>query len=238
MRAASLMLVRKVHRQLGVFLSLFLFVLALSGIALNHSEAIELNDHYVPAWIAGFYLDAGDVTGLQEPGRMLYSVGGNLYANQTNLAACAELQGKTSFDEQEIFLCDGELLLFTSDLELIERIDVTKGLPANVDAVQSTKTEFLVRVGTTWLGFDLLSLQVTSQSTSESPSESSFVAPVLTDWVPVPGHLLLKEAVSWQQFTLDVHSGAIAGLSGKLFNDLVGVFVMLMAMSGLLMWRN
>jgi hypothetical protein len=230
MRVSSVMLVRRVHRHLGVFLSFFLFLLATTGIVLNHSEAIDLDDRFVPAWIAGFYLDAEAATGLLEADRIFYSVGGNLYADQTDLAACFELQGKTNFDGQEIFLCDGEVLLFTADLQLIERIDVSKGLPSNVDAVHSTGTQFLVRTGSNWQGFDLLTLSVMAQTAS--------VAPVLADWAPVPSHLLLSEAVSWQQFVLDVHSGAIAGFSGKLFNDLVGVFVMLMALSGLLMWRN
>jgi len=59
-----------------VFLSLVLLVLAITGIALNHSEAIDLNDHYVPAWISGLYLDAGVVTGLQESECIFFSVGG------------------------------------------------------------------------------------------------------------------------------------------------------------------
>jgi len=37
---------------------------------------------------------------------------------------------------------------------------------------------------------------------------------------------------------LDIHSGMFLGSSGKWFSDLLAVFIILIILSGLVMWRN
>lgn len=225
----SIRALRKLHRQIGIFLAIFLILLSVTGVAINHSQQFKLSDRYVPGWIASFYLDDESTKGLAQGDQVYYAIGGTLFANREAIAPCAEFSGKANFDGQEIALCSGELILFTPELLLIERIDAAKGLPLNVDAIHSTGEQLLVRTTDGWFGFDLLSLLATP---AQPPIERDL------EWVSVSDELLLREAVSWQQFLLDVHSGAILGLSGKLFMDLVALFIILMAVSGVVMWRN
>jgi len=50
--------------------------------------------------------------------------------------------------------------------------------------------------------------------------------------------LLLLQAIAWQQFMLDLHSGIYFGSWGVLFFDMVGFFVILIAVSCIVMWRK
>jgi hypothetical protein len=229
MTGISMQTIRRWHRQLGIFVALFLILLSITGIAVNHSEQFDLSSRYVPGWIATFYLDSETVLGLEQGDRIYYAIGDTLYANRIALTACSAFTDKATFEQQEIMLCNAELVLFTSQLQLIERIDVSKGLPVNVDMIEATDEQLLVRGDGNWFAFDLLNLVATPASSP--PAEA-------LHWVAVPDELLLREAVSWQQFLLDVHSGAVAGFSGKLFMDLVGALIILMALSGIVMWQK
>jgi uncharacterized iron-regulated membrane protein len=67
------------------------------------------------------------------------------------------------------------------------------------------------------------------------------VTTVVSNWPEkqtMPVNLLLNDSVSWQQFILDLHSGMFIGTAGKWLVDLVAIFVIGMAISGLVMWRN
>lgn len=221
---------QKLHRRIGVALALFVCLIAITGIALNHSDDIGLDKNYVPGWIARLYLGSNEVLGIQSSDQFFYSLGGNLFVDRTAISPCNRLQDWASLDDQEVALCDEELILLTPGFELIERVDGALGLPANITEIHSTGTEFLVLADSRWLSLDLMSLQ---------PSPSPFDGQTsVVDWVSVPTEYLLGESVTWQQFILDVHSGVVIGLPGKLFTDLIGILLVLMVLSGLWMWHK
>jgi len=221
---------QKLHRRVGVTLALFLCLLAMTGIALNHSDEIGLDENYVPGWIARLYLGSTEVLGIQSSNHFFYSLGGNLLVDRTTISRCTRLQDWASLDDQEVALCDGELILLSPGFELIERVDGALGLPSNITEIHSTGPEFLVLADSQWLSLDLVSLKLSRVAFDGHVSE--------TDWRPVPMDYLLGESVTWQQFILDVHSGVVIGLPGKLFTDLVAILLVLMVMSGLWMWHK
>tara|TARA_R110002111_G_scaffold125706_5_gene190115 strand:- start:243 stop:977 length:735 start_codon:yes stop_codon:yes gene_type:complete len=221
---------RRLHKQVGVFVSVFLCLLAITGIALNHSEALALDKKYVPGWIAAFYLGSTEVRGIQKEDQYLYSFGGQFFVDRAPVTSCLELQDFEFFDGQEIALCDGGLIILTPDFQVIERIDNSVGLPEGVANIQVDDTGFLVNTDSTWQSFDLLTLDL-------SPTEFS-QAVQAPAWVPIPTEMLLGDSITWQKFILDLHSGVVIGLPGKLFADLVALLLIGMAISGVWMWRN
>lgn len=221
---------RKLHRRVGVVLALFLCLLAVTGIALNHSDELGLDERYVPAWVASFYLGSDEVFGIQIENHYAYSFGGSLFVDRTSIDSCAELQGWQSIENQQVALCDGELLLLTDGFQLIERVDSTIGLPPNITALHAQAGEFMIRSGSEWLSLDLMSLDLAPAAFAGDGN--------LPNLTQVPADYLLGESVTWQKFILDVHSGIVVGIPGKLFTDIVAIFLILMVLSGLWMWRN
>ena len=221
---------RKLHKQVGIFVAVFLCLLAITGIALNHSEVLGLDKKYVPGWVAEFYLGSTEVRGIRNADQYLYSLGGHLFVDRTPVTSCMELQDFESFDGQKIALCDGELILLTLDFQVIERIDNSVGLPEGVSNIRAEDIGFLVSTDSTWHSFNLLTLDLSPAAFSEEVQ-----APA---WVPIPTEMLLGDSVTWQQFILDLHSGVVIGLPGKLFTDLVALLLIGMVLSGVWMWRN
>lgn len=75
--------------------------------------------------------------------------------------------------------------------------------------------------------FDSLALDVISFEAVSGSSPSQFSA--------VSGY---AHAISWQQFILDLHSGFYFGSWGVLSFEIVGFSAILIAVSGIVIWRN
>ena len=152
-----------------------------------------------------------------------------MFRDSRRISTCSDLQAVLEFEQQIIVLCDSELLLFTANAELIERIDSSRGVPVGINAIHAEGEKFYVIAGSDWYEFDLWNFESRIDERKAVAEE-----PLLA----VPTSLLFKETISWQQFVLDVHSGAILGLQGKLFNDLIAMFIIFMAFSGIVLWRR
>ncbi|MBV1876137.1 MAG: PepSY domain-containing protein [Pseudomonadales bacterium] len=230
LKESSQKLLRKIHKKIGVFFSLFLILLAVTGILLNHTETLQLNKHTVPAAVAARYYDSGEaVFGYQLLGQYYYTLSGFLYQDQLTLGPCEQLQGVASSAGGLQALCAGELLIFTDQQQLVERLGSVHGLPANISRLGVYNGGLLLESNLGVVGLNLESLEIASVDLPEANW------PVL---VKVPTVAMLDNSIQWQQFILDLHSGAYLGEMGKLLVDIVGVFVIGIIISGLVMWRN
>ena len=220
---------RKGHRNVGIFLILFLLLVSVTGILLNHTESLHLNERSVPAFIAKRYYQSQAIPGFELNTHYYYSLGEILYFDQQALTQCGALKGIARQANQLVVLCDAELVLFTEDHQLIERISEAYGLPSNLDRLAVRDGQLLLANETKLFSFDTDSLESVSLTAS------------FKNWPEmqtVPGDLLLNDSVSWQQFILDLHSGMFIGTWGKWLADLVAIFIIGIAISGLVMWRN
>ena len=230
---SAVALMRKSHRNLGIFLVIFLVLIAVTGILLNHTDFLKLDQRSVPAFIAARYYsdDANgqEISGYKSDGKYFYVLAGTLYVNSQPIVDCQQLQGVVGLAGQTISLCDSELLLLTPDQQLIEVIGAVMGVPDNLVRLGVVDGQLLLQDPVSLFSFDLdtLQLQPTNIRLSGAPVRQA-----------IPDSVLLAGSVSWQQFILDLHSGVFIGNSGKWLSDLVAVFVIVMAISGLVMWRN
>ena len=230
MKARTHRLLRKIHRKVGVFLSLFLILLAVTGVLLNHSEQFLLSKNHIPGFMAAWYIEPEPVTGFLIEDTHLYASEGMLIAGESSLTHCPVLLDAVPLTREVALLCTDGLILLTHQFEFIERIEAIDGFPEEASAVGRVGDELAVQLNQRWFLFDPLSWELTPLPQIKAVSE--------LDSTEVPTSLTLGRAVTWQQFILDVHSGAVVGLSGRLFNDLVAVMLIMMAFSGIIMWRK
>ena len=222
-------LIRASHKNLGVFLALFLILISFTGILLNHTESLALNNYAAPGFIAARYYTVTPIEGFKLDQQHYYALAGDLMVNQQKLTSCEQLNGVITAGNQRVALCDNELILLTTSNELIERIGTALSMPGGATKIAEQSNQVYLLAGTRTIRFDLETLE----------QEDYLGSPV--NWVQtetIPRDLVLAESISWQQFILDVHSGVFLGNPGKWFTDLIAIFSIAMAVSGLMMWRD
>ena len=130
------------HRYIGLAAALFVILLTITGLALNHTEDLSLDSRHVGS---GLLLDLygidapDDINGYSVGNITITAVGSHLYWDTTRIPqASAPLAGAVRFADLVVIGIEGQLLLFTPDGELIERIDGAAGVPAGMQALGLT----------------------------------------------------------------------------------------------------
>jgi hypothetical protein len=133
------------HRYLGVSAAVFVIVLAASGLALNHTEILRLDERHVRSQaLLGWYgIEAPEPGESYAAGAHIVTrVGERLFLDTTPLPGeYRELTGVVAAPGLLIVVADGNALLLTPQGELIERLSGEDGVPAGIQAVGLNPTQ-------------------------------------------------------------------------------------------------
>ena len=202
---------RRVHRWVGATLLLFVVFLSVSGIAVNHASDFGLDRKYISwPWLL-------DVYGVKGP---------------------APYAGKVSL-EQLVVVGDGQrvhLLLETG--ELIESIDLGASLPGDIVRVGSAGGRAILDSGGTLYRSDedVTLFEPWAEGTEHPISWSSEVDPD-TAGLEVLQTAWRGQGLTVERVLLDLHSGRILALPGRLLLDLVGIAMIMLSITGLVLSR-
>ncbi len=222
------------HRRAGLFAALFLLLMSLSGIVLNHSDDLALEQSFVESgWLRAIYGDTDDGwTAFHGAGHwVLGDQAGRIFLDERELARCAgTLQGAVELSGMLVLACDRELLLLSAQGELIESVNpasVMSGLGLADGAV-------VVRVADQWRTFDPESMHV-----GDVLADPRRVAQSRPQAVPESLEQQLGRRSAWlnrERLLLDFHSGRLFGPAGVWLVDISGVLLCILALSGVTMW--
>jgi hypothetical protein len=216
--------VRLGHRNIGIVLCVFILFLVVTGVLLNHARDLGLDANSVPAAIADRYYADIQVEGYEVSGRWLYAVGETLFLDQEALGFCgARLAGAVRLSDFIVAACESEVILLTDEGVIVERLGSAHGVPTGIEAVVAGEGSLTLRTSEGIFSFD-------PQSLSTTPVVKS---PAFPSAASVPGEIMMTEAVSWEQFILDVHSGRYLGAWGVWLSDLVALLLAVLAISGI-----
>jgi len=229
---------RRGHRWVGLSLVAFILFLSLTGIALNHSGGLELDQRYVGwSWLLDAY-------GLQAPkpspsfadsGHRATLLGQRLFldgrdSGQTESA----LTGIAALGSLVVIGGEQTVYVLTADGEFVEAIDLAAELNGPIE-----------RVGRSG---DRAVLQSSGQRYRSDPDITAFEAwndgsvgywSVAT--LPDAAEMAVLETawrgrgVTVERLLLDLHSGRILGKTGPLLMDLVAVFLIVLSLSGVIL---
>jgi hypothetical protein len=227
------------HRYIGLTSALFVILLTLTGLLLNHTEDLALDSRHVQSAILL------DWYGVKAPEAMptytagsstITEVGTQIYWNTTPIPqASSPLLGIVETHGQVIIGIEGQLILFTPNGELIERLDSAAGVPAGMQALGRNAAGDLVLktpLGLYQTDRDILKWHETSDA-------------AITWAVPAAPSTALRAALqqvyrgtglSLERVLLDIHSGRILGSKGVYFVDAAALLFLLLASSGVLLW--
>jgi hypothetical protein len=231
---------RRLHRTFGAGAALFIILMVLSGIAINHSGGLGLDKRHLsqPFLLSWYGLDGPEqIHSFAVGNDWLSFAGSQLYLNDMPVETISNGVGAVVIGDLLVAAGSDELLLLNQAGQLIERspwgppgADVIESIGVFADGavvVQSASQLWVTDA-------ELLNWQ---------PAEKTNIATRWSSPEPVP--LNLHEAITQQyrgngpsleRVLLDVHSGRIFGSIGILVYDLLALAVGFLAISGVILW--
>ncbi len=242
------------HRYTGLAAAFFLILLSVTGILLNHTEALKLHQHNATSsWLLALYgikspdIDTAYVLTINNSDAWVMEFAGGIYLRDASLNCKPPLIGAMATDELIIISNPTQLCLFTHQGELIDYLPAPQnntdnsinrlGLNKADKADKSGKPIIDTVRGRYTLNTDYTEWIATSKETLPTIDWKVSALP------PSALTLSLKQAhkgegLPWERVILDLHSGRIVGLAGVYFMDLIALLMIFLAVTGVMMWAK
>lgn len=228
---------RRAHRWFGLALLLPLFLLVATGILLNHTEGLGLDNRYAgSAWLAGFYQirppppDAGFPVGE----RWISRARDTIFLDHRAIGETPEpLLGAAAAGGMLVVAAPGRLFLYTPQGRAVDAVELpARAAPATGFALVDGRPTV-----TTPAGAYALNAEMTAWlSDAPAPGETLAARPLPEPLRNAIAARLTATTLSWERVLLDLHSGRLFGRLGPWFVDLAALAVAVLATTGCLMW--
>lgn len=230
------------HRWLGAAAALFLVVLSVTGLALNHTERLRL-DHirlHHPWLLAryGMALDAAEApVAWPLPGAAhLIHFRGQLIVGDRAIAATDRPVGLVTTPAMVVVAVPDALIYLTPSGELIEKIAATELPFSRIEAVGHTPSghpvlqtpDGLFAPDADWLDFAPATGPIRIEPPATVALSARETAALEKAW--------RGEGVPLYRVLLDLHAGRLFGLTGTAMMDLTAVAILLLVISGFAGW--
>jgi hypothetical protein len=230
----------KWHRRIGISAAVFVLILAVTGIALNHTTELALDKRHINSpLILGWYgIELPDQPRhFQAGGHIVSQLGDQLFIDGTAvLHSNAPLTGGATTPMFIAVAQPLELLLFTPTNELVERISALPGQIDHIDKIGLTADQTIaVSDGNTIMVADA---DMLTWQTSQSNQHIAWSIPV-TPGDHFNNHLIAQyssDTITYERLLLDLHSGRLFGEWGFYLMDAAAVLLILLAITGLWRW--
>ncbi len=229
----------RVHKVAGLAAMAFLVVLAATGIVVNHAHQLGLDAAKVrQTWLLRLYFEPRpvDLHGYRVAGVALAWANGGLYIGARQVAeAAAPPVGAVAVRPGILVALPDSLLLFTRDGRLVERMDsAVSGARVRAVGTQGDAALLRTEAGCRRAGPALLSWEsvacpqdVAWARSGPLPPEEAEAVRRRARWPEVP----------WSRLLLDLHSGRLFGPAGAYVVDILGVALVVLALTGFVNWR-
>ncbi|MCG8324493.1 MAG: PepSY domain-containing protein [Thiotrichales bacterium] len=226
------------HRRLGITVVLIVLLLVVTGILLNHTTELELDQRFVSAgWMLNWYevkpqhppisYRADDIT--------ISQVGERIYFNVTEIySGVQSLHGAVAVDGMIILGHDDRLLLLNGQGTIIEQLDGMDGVPSGMRRIGLDRGKIVIRAAHGDYRLDLDRIHWNEEDGLDAAwsepveMEADLTAALLDQY---RGRGLTLERV-----LLDLHSGRSLGHWGVWLFDLAAALLFLLGVSGIWMW--
>lgn len=230
------------HRYIGIAAALFVIVLTVTGLVLNHTDELQLDASYIQS---DFLLDwysinaPGTLTGYTSGPVTVTAVDDRIFWGEEPLPHLSgPLAGLLVYRDLVIIAAGGVLSLYSADGELIEKLEHVAGVPTGILAIGIAAQETWLAVKTAG-GIYLTDDSMLEWQLADNPevfwSETTPVPPAL--------HEALQAAyrgtgLPLERVLLDLHSGRFFGRAGVYVVDAAAILFLLLAMSGIWLWAR
>lgn len=231
---------RRSHRVLGVGSLLFLILITVSGLLLNHADTLGLSRHAAGPMLLRIYgIEVPPVDSAFEAGTIMFATSsGTLFANDQTLAIGAQnLSGVIKIDGGLLVATSNEFLLTTDDARLVERFAPESSAP--ITRLGTDGQRILVSMRNEIFEFDSVRMSVSPAVISGLDnivwSESVIPSEQQAKRIGVAG---LAQSMNWERVLIDFHSGRILPTVGRYIADIAALCLLYLCISGLVLWTR
>ena len=229
---------RSLHRGMGAVVALFVLMLAITGVLLNHTSDLELDDSYLTwGWLLEHYginTVEPDAVYLLDT-HVISQFDQQLFVDAKPTAQVQQaILGGVALENLLVLATKDALILLTPEGEFIEKIGVSAGIPPDIQNIGWFHGEPVIqtRFGIWRSDFMLeeweqVSLQGVGWSVPQPMPE--LVAKKLATYFHGKG-------ISIERFVLDLHNGHILNKYGVWMLDILAGLLIMLSLSGLWMW--
>jgi len=229
------------HRRLGLLLVVFIIILAITGIMLNHTNDLQLNRHRVNNTVI---LSLYDINPENPPisyrtkQHIISQWDKQIYFDSSKLLSDSQqLRGIINTENIIIMVLSQDVILLSPEGELIDRyaFDYALAQQTEIEHIGLFEGQVIIKMidQSLWQAdTDIINWQAIALKHVE------WSAPVQLD-VALEEQLLKQyrgEGLPLERIVLDIHSGRIFGLIGVYLVDGVALIMLFLSLSGLWMW--
>lgn len=242
MRATRRLLLAKLyrwHRYAGLTAAAFVAVLVATGLALNHTEGLSLDQRRLGSEILlGWYgMDLPDRLPSHVAGdRRVTWIAGTLYLDDTAIdGEYGRLTGAVATDAVIAVALAQGLVILTPDGRVVERVSAGSGIPARPGRIGlSEDGRVVIAAGDRrWVAGEALLTWESFEGRSVDWSRPSELPPKLRRRL---ARAYRGQGLTLERVLLDVHSGRILGHWGVWLVDAAAVLFLFLAATGFYMW--
>ncbi len=229
---------RSWHRSVGALAALFVLILAITGVMLNHTLDLKLEQRHLNwPWLLAHY-GVADVTADR-----VYLLDDNVISQIDEqvfvdahpvVKSLKPIIGGIHLEDITVIASDDALILLSPEGEYIETLGSAIGIPSHIQNIGlfhglpvlqtrngMWRSDFLLEQ------WEKISLQGVSWSEPTAMPDS--VGKAL-------GRYFHGEGITVERFVLDLHNGHILGALGVWLLDFFGALLVILSLSGLWMW--
>jgi hypothetical protein len=220
------------HRRIGLSVCVLVLWLAVTGLALNHNDQLQLGHHNIPAsWASGIYGVESDVPrAWPVADQWLFASDDFVFFGDQQASISSQLVGATALDGFVIAASSKEVLLFTADGELIERLDSGFSQPISALGLLDQQVVLNSSSGPVASSSEFLEWQALAHNSPIEWAQTGNPPSSLLASLPA------TDGISWERFLLDIHAGRIFGSARIIIADIAALGMILLALSGFYTW--
>ena len=204
------------HRRFAVFIALWLVVLAASGLLINHANDWGLDRSPLPAslqrWVYGLESNNEDFCSAAPVAGM----------------DCSGVFARLPLPSGALLLDKNSLFLLDVSGQLVEKLAASQLGLGHLQGGFSEGSRIYLRDEQTTVMTDS---ELMSHTILDSQDAKALDG---RDWHL---HDQASEAIHWERFLLDLHAARFLGPLAKAFNDLLAVLILVLAISGVWLYR-
>lgn len=228
------------HRYMGVIAALFAIVLSVTGLALNHTVALQLDSRFINAsWLLDWYgIDGpGTAESFELADHWITLLGDRLYLDEMPIPGhFSELTGAVSLPDLLLVIADGDALVLTREGEMVERLGRQNGVPAGIGEVGVRAGRVIVRAAHGLYTSDDALLTWHHTEVSNDPVQWSRKGALPSGQQETLRNNYRSHILPLERVMLDLHSGRILGNWGPWLMDAAAMLLIALALTGSWIW--
>jgi len=229
----------KFHKIIGLFVCLVLIHLSVTGIALNHTNKLNLNQTKISwDWLLNTY-------GINVPktkiafsveGKIFHLTNSQIFMNTQSIMRSNDmLVGVINFDNQFIVSTTNSIILINKSGDFIKKIKLPENSLRKINKIGSYSDGIIIEIN---------EIKFMSDKNLENwvPKKNSGAVKWSTK-ISIPADMnnqiktyYVGEGITIEQIILDLHSGVIFKSAGKFFMDIIALLLIFMSVSGVWIW--